>query len=153
MVETRRLLFLLSTVYCLLSTSLCLRLFTLLLIHLPQRVEDEVGVGGRLDADGEFVPAPGEVEAAGGDFDEEAEGEGAARRVALGVHDAAVVEEDPAAARGAFDGERPRQARVLQDLHGVEDADGRQVAGEGDGARGRRGRRGLRRGGRVLEVG
>src|ERR1044072_3011149 len=49
----------------------------LLLVHLAKRVEDEVGVGGRLDADGEFVFAPGEVETAGGDFDEQAEGEGA----------------------------------------------------------------------------
>src|SRR5947209_2831308 len=48
----------------------------------------------------------------------------------------------------ALDRERAGQARVLDDLHGVEDADRGEVAREGDGAaldrRGRRGRRRLR---------
>src|SRR5918999_1388221 len=69
---------------------------------------------------------------------------------ALRADDAPLVEEDAAAPLRVLDPERAREARVLDDLHGVEDGDGGEVARERDlpagGFRGGRGRRG-----RVME--
>src|SRR5205085_10886734 len=114
----------------------------LLLVQLAQRVEDEVGVAEGLYADGELVGGLLEVERAGGDLDDEAEGQSALRRAALRVNDAPVVEEHAPLPLHALDRERAGQARVLDDLHGVEDADRGEVAREGDGAAlDRRGRR------------
>src|SRR3954452_11757421 len=83
--------------------------FMLLFVQLPQRVEHEVRVAERLNADGELVGGLVEVEGSGGDFAEEAEGECAFGVDAFGVDYAAVVEEDGALSLGALDCERARQ--------------------------------------------
>src|SRR5205085_1644815 len=108
----------------------------LLFVQLTQRVEQQVGVAVRLNGDGKGLRGALEVERAAGQGDDGAQGRVCRDRPALRADDAPFVEEDAGGRpRIVADGERAGEACVLDDLHGVEDADDREVAGEGGGAR------------------
>jgi len=102
----------------------------LLLVEETKRVENEVGIADRLDSVGELVRRFLKLEGAVRDLHYSLKTLVAPLATAQSIDDAAVVEFHLAFMSGAVQREYAVQPRVLDYLHGVEDTDRAEIAGE-----------------------